>query len=427
MSAASPIAPSSPPMRILLLNDDYPPAGRSSVGGIAANLAHGYRARGHAVSVITTHRTEECGTIRHGDDLWSIPVAYRPSLRHYRCLFAPRVSLMLQKILEEIQPDVVHAHNIHTYLTYDALRMARKSTPRVFLTLHDVMSFAYARLATARYLSSEGRSVRTTPLDHLRQAGFQWNPVRNVWIRRTLRHSVRGCIAVSACLARALRAHGLPVAQVIHHGIDVSQWKAAPKDAAAFRGRHGLRNRKILLFGGRISIDKGIIPLLRAVDRIRRELPSVALLIVGERERFAGMIAAAGAPTDLLRHIVVTGWLPPEELRSAYAAADVVTTPSLCLDTFNLMNLEAMAAGKPVVGTIFGGTPEIVLDGVTGFVRNPLDLLAYTDALLTILKNEPLARTMGKAGQERAEQCFSLERQVEAYVHLFENPPPSHA
>lgn len=406
-------------MRILLLNDDYPPAGQSSVGGIAANLARGYRARGHAVSVITPHRTEECRTIRREDDLWSIPVAYRSSLRHYRCLFMPRVSRMLLSIMAEIRPDIVHAHNIHTYLTYDALRIARRHTPNVFLTLHDVMSFAYGRLATARYLASEGRSVRTTPLDHIRQAGLQWNPIRNAWIRHIIKKNVRGCIAVSASLARALRAHRLPVAQVIHHGIDASQWKAAPEDINAFRVRHGLKNRKIILFGGRISIDKGIVPLLHAVDGIRRELPSVVLLVVGERERFAGMIAAAGAPMDLLRHIVVTGWLPPKEMRCAYAAADTVTTPSLCLDTFNLMNLEAMAMGKPVVGTVFGGTPEIVLDGVTGFVRNPLDLPAYTDALRELLQNEPLARAMGKAGQERAEKHFALDAQVEEYLALF--------
>lgn len=407
-------------MRILLLNDDYPPAGRSSVGNVAANLAHGYRARGHTVSVITTHRTEEDRTIRHEGEFWSLTTSYRPALRHYHCLFSPRVSRMLRRIMAEIRPDVVHAHNLHAYLTYDALYIARTHTSKVFLTLHDVMSFSYARLATARYLASEGRSVRTTPLDHIHQAGLQWNPVRNFWIRRAIRKNVHGCVAVSESLARALRAHGLPVAQVIHHGIDVSQWKAAPEDVDAFRGRHGLQNRKVLLFGGRISVDKGIVPLLCAVDKIRRELPSVALLVVGERERFAGMIAAGGAPADLLRNVVMTGWLPPGEMRCAYAAADAVTTPSLCLDTFNLMNLEAMAMEKPVVGTVFGGTPEIILDGVTGFVRNPLDLPAYTDALLTILQNEPLARTMGKAGRERAVEHFTLDKQVEEYLALFQ-------
>lgn len=407
-------------MRILLLNDDYPPSGRSSVGSVAAGIARGYRARGHAVSVITTHRTEEDRTIRHEGDFWSLPASYRPALRHYRCLFSPHVSRMLRAIMAKIRPDVVHAHNVHTYLTYDAFRCARRHTPKVFLTLHDVMSFSYARLATARYLASEGRSVRTTMLDHLRQAGLQWNPVRNAWIRHIIKKNVCRCVAVSECLAHALRAHGIPVAQVIHHGIDVSQWKAALEDVDAFRERHGLQHRKVLLFGGRISIDKGAIPLLRALDRLRRQLPAATLLVAGERERFEGILEMTGVPQDLRNHILVTGWLPAEQMRLAYAAADVVTTPSLCLDTFNLMNLEAMAAGKPVVGTIFGGTPEIVLDGVTGFVRNPLDLPAYTDALLTILKNEPLARAMGKAGRERAVEHFTLDKQVEEYLALFQ-------
>lgn len=414
-------------MRILLLNDDYPPQGRSSVGSVAADLARGYREKGHSVSVITTHRIEESGAIRREGGLWSIPVSYPLSLRHWRSLYSPRVSRMLHRSMKEIRPDVVHAHNIHAYLTYDALRVARTHTSKVFLTLHDVMSFSYARLATARYLASEGRDVHTTMLDHLRQAGLQWNPIRNLWIRQVIRRNVRGCIAVSESLARALRMHNIPVAQVIHHGINLSAWHVTPEAVDAFRTRHNLQNRKVLLFGGRISLDKGTVPLLRVLDALRRQIPTITLLVAGERERFEGMIDAAGVPKDLANHIVVTGWLPAEQMRLAYAVTHVVTTPSLCLDTFNLMNLEAMATGKAVVGTIFGGTPEIVVDGTTGYVRNPLDLPSYTDALLALLRDSALALTMGQAGRARAAEHFALDRQVEAYVRFFENPPPSHA
>ncbi len=410
-------------MRILVLNDDYPPEGKSSVGSVAAALARGYRDRGHDVSIVTTHRVEDGTSIQHEGDLWSLPVSYRPALRHYRCLFSPRVSRMLRAIMAEIRPDVVHAHNVHTYLTYDALRVARRHTPHIFLTLHDAMSFSYARLATARYLASGGRDPRTTMLDHLRQAGLQWNPIRNAWIRHIIKKNVCGCVAVSECLAYALRAHGISVAQVIHHGIDLSAWHAATENVAAFRDRHRLQHRKVLLFGGRISIDKGVVPLLRSLDKIRRQIPSVTLLVIGERERFAGMLHAAHVPDDLSEHIIVTGWLPQEQMSLAYAAADVVTTPSLCLDTFNLMNLEAMAAGKPVVGTIFGGTPEIVVDNVTGFVRNPLDLGAYASALTTLLKNGALAEKMGQAGRQRAEEHFTLDQKTEEYLRFFDTPP----
>ena len=126
----------------------------------------------------------------------------------------------------------------------------------------------------------------------------------------------------------------------------------------------------------------------------------------------------AGAE-DLLSAVRCAGWLSQEEMAAAYGSADVVTTPSLCLDTFNLINIEAMSAGKPVVGTIFGGTPEIVLDGTTGYVRNPLKIEAYTDALQTILTDPALAKRMGEAGKKRVEEHYSLDvfvqRQLEAY------------
>jgi starch synthase len=78
-----------------------------------------------------------------------------------------------------------------------------------------------------------------------------------------------------------------------------------------------------------------------------------------------------------------------------------------------------MAAGKPVVGTCFGGTPEVVADGKTGIIVNPRSTVEFGNALITLLKNCALAKKMGEAGKVRVLESFSLEKKVEAYLGLF--------
>ncbi|MDA1208676.1 MAG: glycosyltransferase [bacterium] len=178
-------------MKILLLNDRYPPNYESSVANITKNLADAYAQKGHTVSVITSHRKDVSKDIVRTGNVISLPIDYAPSLRHYKSLKQSTVSNMLKQEMQNIQPDIVHAHNLHMYLTYDALCIARTFTDKVCITMHDTMSFNYGRLMTHRYLASAGVDTQVTPLDHIGQVGLQWNPFRNRLIRRILQKTHR--------------------------------------------------------------------------------------------------------------------------------------------------------------------------------------------------------------------------------------------
>jgi glycosyltransferase involved in cell wall biosynthesis len=85
-----------------------------------------------------------------------------------------------------------------------------------------------------------------------------------------------------------------------------------------------------------------------------------------------------------------------------------VASPSLCFESFNLMNLEGMAMGKPVITSYFGGPSEVVLDGITGVLVNPLDRKRLTRGIIDLLTNDAKARNMGKAARRRAEEDFHI-------------------
>jgi len=123
----------------------------------------------------------------------------------------------------------------------------------------------------------------------------------------------------------------------------------------------------------------------------------------------------------IAEHLIFTGWIGREEIKVAYVAADIALLPSIHLDAFGRVNIEAMAAKKPVVGTCYGGTPEIVVDGVTGYIVNPLYPEQIAEKTLDLLKNPKKAEQFGQAGYERAKTKFNLDDKVKEYLLCYKD------
>jgi glycosyltransferase involved in cell wall biosynthesis len=97
-------------------------------------------------------------------------------------------------------------------------------------------------------------------------------------------------------------------------------------------------------------------------------------------------------------------------LRAAYQAADVVVVPSIYPDPFPTINIEAMACGKPVITTCFGGGREAVVDGVTGYVINPFDTVNLADVIVNLLQHPERVAEIGVAARQRAKEYFDITR-----------------
>jgi glycosyltransferase involved in cell wall biosynthesis len=179
---------------------------------------------------------------------------------------------------------------------------------------------------------------------------------------------------------------------------------------SAFREKHGLVDRQLIAIAGRLHEQKGVLQLFQMLRALAPEFPRLRLLVMGHRQVYDEQFAAAAGELGIADRVVPTGWLDGDELACAYAAADVFVTPSICFDTFGLVNLEAMEHGKPVVATAFGGSPEVVEHGVTGFIANPFDTAAFAGRIAELLRDPGLARRLGAAGRERAGRNFAIER-----------------
>jgi len=180
-----------------------------------------------------------------------------------------------------------------------------------------------------------------------------------------------------------------------------------------------VKDKKVVLFVGRLSGAKGGVNLVKAMTMAIRKCPRAVLLIAGRDNRDVGAIKDAAENENISKHLIITGWLDRKEMIAAYQSSDILVFPSIYMDPFGMNNIEAMATQKPVIATSFGGAHEIVIDGETGYVVNPNAIDRLAERISDLLTNESRARAMGRKGRERVEKYFTLKGQVEKYNNLY--------
>ena len=163
----------------------------------------------------------------------------------------------------------------------------------------------------------------------------------------------------------------------------------------------------LILFLGTMTPEKGIFDLLEAVSQLRAAIPDVRLVCAGEGNRIA--VAQYAERLGIEDAIKFTGWVGPSGKRALLETAAAFALPSYS-EGLPIGLLEAMAAGVPAVATPVGGIPEIVADGVSGFLAAPGDVATLTRLLRKLLLNRKLAATVGAAGRETVRLRFAPER-----------------
>jgi alpha-maltose-1-phosphate synthase len=199
---------------------------------------------------------------------------------------------------------------------------------------------------------------------------------------------------------------------VIHNGIDpeIYRRQRSPETLA----RHGVdASRPYAFFNGRITRQKGFPLLLAAVLKLD---PAHQVVVAASSPDTAEIAAEVNELARKVRDeghnlVWIDHFIPREELIHLHSGATVFVCPSI-YEPFGLVILEAMACETAVVASRVGGIPEIVVDGESGFLvdYDPLDAERFTSALAeridSLLRDEPRAAAMGKAGRRRVVDKF---------------------
>jgi glycosyltransferase involved in cell wall biosynthesis len=194
-------------------------------------------------------------------------------------------------------------------------------------------------------------------------------------------------------------------------------------DGKAIREKHELGDRPIVLFVGGLEPRKGLEYLLMAIALVQKKIPEVQLIVVGkgaftshpgEKTFFNVLIKRL----DLEDNVEFVYNIKDVELAKYYAACDVFALPSR-MEGWGLSLMEAMATGKPVVSTNVGGIPELVENKVNGYLCNPGDVTTLSKKIIYLLKNEDVAKEIGKMGLKKA-RSYSWEKTAKRVKNIYE-------
>lgn len=359
-------------MKILHLGKFFPPD-RGGIETHLALLAAGSSAWGD-VEVAVAQGSQPAG-------LTSIGGAMVRRMRTLGVLAATPICPGLLRVIRDARADVIHIHHPNP-------------------------------LAMAAYLASGTRAacVVTYHADIVRQRLLRrlTAPIVNATLRRS----------AAIVVASPRLAERSPVLQpfrdkchLVPFGIDARAAAQADPDAvASLRREYGPR---IVLAVGRLTAYKGFDQLIRAMSHV-----DASLVIVGDgqlreplaeliaRERLASRVHLAGTVTDVAPY---------------YAACDVFVLPSVTRnEAFGIVQLEAMAMGKPVINTALdSGVTFVCPPGVAGLTVPPRDRDALAAAINRLLDDAALRHRLGDGGRRRVHEQFTVDRMVQRTLHVY--------
>jgi len=304
------------------------------------------------------------------------------------------VAWRLAREVRDRRIDIVHAHQYAPFFYSALARLASRKRFRLILTEHgrhypDVVS-------------PLRRGINRLVLDRCADA-------------------VNACCRFSAnALSRVDGFAGNRI-EVFENGIDLSKYSLAASRESLRAGLGLSASRRYIAMVARFHPVKDHAMLIRGFARIAAEYPDTDLLLVGDGERRAAMesqIAGAG----LNDRVVLMG--VRSDIPEILAAIDIFALTSAS-EAASLTLLEAMASGKPAVVTDVGGNPEIVREGIDGFLVPRGDDAALAGAFRRMLDDSRGAISMGEAGRKRVHQYYGLERTISRYFHLYRELLPN--
>lgn len=285
--------------------------------------------------------------------------------------------------------DAVHTHGMRANLPVRLLLPTLRPRPLLFTTVHSDLAHDY---------SSPLKTRGYTTLD------------------RVTRAAVDGFCCVSALLARALVARGVPAARVhiVHAGIELDEFVAPVRPDGTVPPTVGTVARLVPV--------KNLGLLFDAVALASLDVPEVRLVVVGDGPERAALESRA-AQGDLAGRVTFLGQVVPA--RPLLAGFHVFALSSES-EGLPVSVLEAMAAGVPVVATAVGGLPEAVQDGETGFLvkrtgDRVADAAALAGRLSEVLADAALRARMGEAGKRRVTEEFSSDAAAKTMIAIYAN------
>ena len=310
----------------------------------------------------------------------------------------------VRRVIRRHEVQVVHVHNLFPTLSPAVLAAARSEGAKVVVTLHN-----YRLMCLPANLLRDGK-VCEACIGHLPWRGVQYACYRDSRLGSAALATSLGVhrgLGTFSQVTRFLAVGDFVRTKHIEAGLPASHISVKPNFTWAVPPRSGPGS--YFLFLGRLATEKGIDTLL---DAWRLLGPDVQLVIAGEGPQGGSLRKAAPSGVEF------RGEVAPSEVAGILANARALLVPSRWYEAAPRTIIEAYAAGVPVVASRFGALPEMVQEGVTGFLAEPDDAASWADRVRSLSGDEDALR-LGRGALSSWSQRYSPDRGLEGLERAY--------
>ncbi len=352
---------------------------------------------GHKVNLLTSSFEEKAGKDEYkGVGIFRHPVMDLNwlSKRGVNGLYE-EVQAVFKMFFDETKPDCIHVHNMHYFSKIHAFaisEIASKKGIPLILTAHNVWD-------------------DNLFLDLMRN--IKWTHI----------------IAVSHFIKKEIAGTGYSRRNitVIHHGVDQNIYFPGVDTRSVFKKYPVLKGKKVIFHPARMGLAKGCDVGIKALRIVKKTFPDVILVLAGTKNiidwaqtqqkdiaYLVNLIKLLGLEDNVLVDV-----FPLEDMPSLYSTSTICIYPSSASEPFGLTMLEALSSGKPMIVTETGGMPEIIKEGINGFIIPVKDFESLASRIIQLLNSKELRERLGNTGRQMVEEQFTKEIVAENTLKLY--------
>jgi glycosyltransferase involved in cell wall biosynthesis len=307
-----------------------------------------------------------------------------------------KISETYNDFFDKIKPDMIHVHNMN-YFSEPHIKILEKISLQrgipLILTAHNV-----------------------------------WDDTLFLKLTRDIKWS--HVIAVSHYIKRELIGAGIEEEKVtvLHHGVDTEIFHPSVKPTNILKKYPKLKNRKIVFHPARMGLAKGCDVSIKAIRLVKERFPDVLLVMTGSKNIIDWELSQKKELeyfSDLLRFFdlqenVYINVYSSQEMIELYSLAQVCIYPSSASEPFGLTMLEALSSGKPMIVTEMGGMPEIIMNGINGYVIKVRDFEALASRIEYLLGADGVRKRLGNTGRQMVTTHYTKEIMTKCHLDLYE-------
>jgi hypothetical protein len=384
------------PLNIAQLHWGFPPI----IGGVETHLRiilPEMARRGHNVSLLT-------GSVENVKARYQFEGVeiYRTPLMDLNWLYKrgfegleEEIKRALSEFIDQTKPHIIHAHNMHYFSklhtrTLEAISQ-KKGIPLI-LTVHN-----------------------------------SWDDI--LFLKLTKDVKWTHMIAVSHYIKKELIGIGCSDRKitVIHHGIDTRRYRPGINPRRILKKYPELKNRRVIFHPARMGLGKGCDVSIKALNLVVKKFPDIILVMAGtkniidwghtQQKDIAYIISLVKA--FKVQKNVFMDMFSLDEIVELYALAQVCMYPSSVGEPFGLTMLESLASARPIIVTNSGGMPEIIRDGINGFVIPIKDFEVLASRIIELLSDDVLRERLGYTGRQMVEAGYTKEIVAKGILDIY--------